>query len=176
MDNWWQRSNPDEIKVAPWISPEATEFLESILKPDFEVLEHGSGGSTLWMAERVKMVYAFENNKGWKKKIEDYGKKNIVIGESFDFVPTGKLLGGKADLLFIDGEPVEDRQRWIMSSLSLVKPGGWIVLDNANRPEYAIERDWLVIHAEETVTINGNTAGTRYLVTEFFRVGHESRE
>lgn len=170
MDKWWQRSNPEEIQPFPWISPKAIEFLESILKPDFEVVEHGSGGSTLWLADRVKKVNAFENNDAWRKKIEAFGKDNIyVYYPDINFTVQDNLFSMNFDLLFIDGEPVEDRRYWIKNAPSIVKHGGWVVLDNANRPEYADMRQWLAHQSEEVVTIDGNEAGTKYLVTEFYR-------
>jgi hypothetical protein len=72
------------------------------------------------------------------------------------------------DLVFIDGEPVERRARWIQYAPLISNT--WIVLDNANRPEYAKEREGLKEYAELIETINSNEPGTLYLVTEFWRV------
>jgi hypothetical protein len=52
----------------------------------------------------------------------------------------------------------------------MVKPGGWVVLDNANRPEYAAERAELEKRTVEYQRFNSNEGGTLYLVTEFFRM------
>ena len=49
----------------PWITFEATKFLEKILRPDMFVFEFGSGGSSLFLAERVKRVYSVEHDEAW---------------------------------------------------------------------------------------------------------------
>ena len=159
MDNWWQKTTPDKPRDTPWISPAATEFLDGILQPDFEVLEHGSGGSTVWMAERVQSVIAVENNAHWRRE-----GKNISMIVSLDQIYKSY------DLLFIDGEPVAERAGWIKAVPKLVKPGGWVVLDNANRPEYAEEREWLKSVSENVTTFDGNIESTSYLVTEFYQL------
>jgi predicted O-methyltransferase YrrM len=80
------------------------------------------------------------------------------------------------DLLLIDGEPVEDRAEWLKAAPTTVKPGGWVVLDNANRPEYEKERKHLQTYAAEFETFNGNEGGTLYLVTEFYKMPSPAEE
>ena len=56
---WWinLRSNKSPlIDKRPWISFGAILFLEKILKKDMQVYEYGSGGSTLFFAQRVKCI------------------------------------------------------------------------------------------------------------------------
>ncbi len=72
------------------------------------------------------------------------------------------------DLLFIDGEPVENRAAWLCGAFALVKPGGVVVLDNANRPEYQKERAFTQANCKSFETVDGNSPGTKYLVTEFY--------
>lgn len=164
-DHWWRSSSPMELKRVPWIPPAATEYLESILEPDWYVIEHGSGGSTVWMAERVKKVNAFENNPKWLKVVQEAAPPNVEFG---------KKSKRKCDLLFLDGEPLEERREWIANAVNLVKAGGWIVLDNANRNEYKAERDALAEFADLVHRVDGNEqtreVTTFYLVTEFWQV------
>lgn len=165
MSQWWKPSKPDEIKSVPWLSPRAIAYLESILHPDFEVIEHGAGGSTLWFAERCKCVMAFEDKPEWERVVEANvsPRKAVVV--------SGFYTGFPVDLLLIDGEPVEDRAKWIDAAHRIVKPGGWVVLDNANRPEYSKEREGLKRYADLICTFDSNReAGFLYLVTEFWRV------
>jgi hypothetical protein len=169
---WWQPSPPSsEIKPVPWLSPAVIQHLENLVQPDWEVIEHGSGGSTLWFAARCKRVLACESNQDWQKIVKDQAGENVLIlGRG---VPTNVE---PFDLLLIDGEPVEDRRGWIWAASNLVKPGGWVVLDNANRPEYAKERQHLQAYAAEFQTFDGNEGGTRYLVTEFYRMPEASAD
>lgn len=161
---WWKPSKPEEIKSMPWLAPRVVEYLESILRPEFTVIEHGSGGSTLWFAERVQNVTVYENNLEWAIAV-DGEKDNIYV--RYNDVPYSKHRF--YDLLFIDGEPVADRAKWIASAPDFVKPGGWVVLDNANRPEYAKERKGLQDIAESYKTFDCNES-TAYLVTEFYKM------
>jgi hypothetical protein len=50
---------------APWITFEARDFVEMLLKPEFTVFEYGSGGSTLFYSKRVKQLTSVEHDMGW---------------------------------------------------------------------------------------------------------------
>jgi hypothetical protein len=164
MTAWYQRSTPDQIKPLPWLAPRVVAHLESILRPEWHVIEHGSGGSTLWFAERVKFVTSFENDTDWEREVERNTPPNVAVVSGFPGADR------KCDLLLIDGEPVETRAEWIQWANALVRPGGWVVLDNANRPEYATERGWLQSVCENYETFDCNEANTKYLVTEFYKM------
>lgn len=165
---WWQPSSPSaDLKPIPWLAPDVILYLENIIQPDFEVLEFGAGGSTLWFAERVKTVISEEKNFDWAMAIKKKAPINVSIFYVHHLItPQTRLY---YDLLLIDGEPVTKRAKWITDAPQLVKPDGWIVLDNANRPEYAQEREWLGLAADLVQTFNGNQGVTKYLVTEFYR-------
>jgi predicted O-methyltransferase YrrM len=166
MNKWWQPSPSKEIKPIPWLAPNVISHLENLIQPDWEIIEHGSGGSTLWLAERAKSVKSVERDPDWRAVVQSKAPENVkVYGETYpaDF---HKL----CDLLLIDGEPVELRADWLESAPQIVKPGGWVVLDNANRPEYAAERHALEQIAAEYIRFDGNEGGTRYLVTDFYRM------
>jgi len=45
-----------------------------------------------------------------------------------------------------------------------------VILDNANRPEYARTREEFQQFADLIETVNGNGGNTLYLVTEFYRM------
>jgi predicted O-methyltransferase YrrM len=143
--------------------------LEKLIKPDWRVIEHGSGGSTLWFSDRVAFVTAYETDSKWSVKLH---RINIAVKNSrTPFTPNEPY-----NLLLIDGEPVEDRREWIRRAPQIVRPGGWVVLDNANRPEYTKERKHLQAYAAEVVTFDVNEGGTQYLVTEFYRMPGEEGE
>ena len=163
-------SQSKEIRHFPWLAPNVIAKLESIVKNHFRVIEHGCGGSTLWFAERVTSVIAFDKKKEWcdsvNKKI-DNTRARVFVGLD-EVKPKGTLR--KFDLLLIDGEPLQDRAMWLNAAPELVKPGGWVVLDNANRPDFAEERKALQDKAEHCETCDGNEPGNLYLLTECYRV------
>jgi len=41
------------------------QAIETLLNPDWHVLEYGSGASTAWFATRVKRVTSIEHNRRW---------------------------------------------------------------------------------------------------------------
>lgn len=165
---WWKPRQAKEIEAQPWLSPKAIEFFESILAPEYDVLEFGAGGSTLWLSQRVATVESYEPIREWREAVQARADENVTFLEEPDFNPVEYY-----DVIFIDGEPVTDRAKWLFYSPIMAKPGGWIVLDNANRPEYIEERAMLGDVADLVFTANGNEGGTRYLVTEFWRL-HET--
>jgi hypothetical protein len=165
MHTWHHPSKPEEIKPIPWLGAAVIERLEEIITKDFKIIEHGSGGSTLWLAARCKSILSVENNEAWKCAVCKSSPDNSVIISSIDF----DLLKYGYDLMFIDGEPVEDRERWISIGPKFVKHGGYIVLDNANRPEYRTERTWLHYISKDVETFDCND-GTSYLVTDICRL------
>jgi predicted O-methyltransferase YrrM len=170
---WYVARKPEELEATPWLAPKVVQYLENLIKPDWEIIEHGSGGSTLWFAQRAKCVRAFENNRKWREIVAKQAPTNAVVSD----LPRGVAMGlPKVDMLLIDGEPVEDRRWWIEFSIEIVHPGGWVVLDNANRPEYTKERKHLQTYAAEVVTFDVNEGGTQYLVTEFYRMPEKGNE
>lgn len=163
-------SQSKEIKPLPWLAPNVIAKLDSIVKPHFRVIEHGCGGSTLWFAERVTSVIAFDKKKEWCDIVNlklDTSKARVFVG--LDEIKS-KRMTRSFDLLLIDGEPLQDRAMWLEAAPQLVKAGGWVVLDNANRPDFAEERKALQAKAEHFETFDGNEPGTLYLVTEFYRL------
>jgi predicted O-methyltransferase YrrM len=145
-----------------WIHPDAIAYLESILEPDFRVCEFGGGGSTIWLSKRVKHVTTCEPDEEWFSVLLTSVPDNVRV------FYTAEPYIDDFDLVFIDGEPIEERRKWITNAHNIAHT--WIVLDNANRPEYAKEREALKEYAELVHNVDGNETGTLYLVTEFWRV------
>jgi hypothetical protein len=52
-------------QAQPWIPFEAENWLQLYLKPQMKVFEYGSGGSTIFFAERVAEVFTVEHDKKW---------------------------------------------------------------------------------------------------------------
>ena len=165
MAEWWRRGDPSMVMEHPWLAPKVVEHLESLLRPSWHVLEHGSGGSTIWFAERVKTVTSIEANIKWMESVSKIVPDNVTMAANRLAITPGKY-----NLLLIDGEPVTDRIGYIIKAAEIVKPGGWVVLDNANRPEYALERTELQTVAATYQTFDCNEDDTHYLVTEFYRM------
>lgn len=57
----YERTHPG----APWLTQAANAILDSCLTKDDDMLEFGSGRSTIWFAERVRHVTSVEHSKLW---------------------------------------------------------------------------------------------------------------
>lgn len=122
----------------PWLTPAAMAFLESILTPESSVLETGAGGSTLWIARRVKTLVTYEHDPRWYRTVSDQLKRRGISNVSLYFDPAYPTKGlnhvaEAFDVLLCDGR---GRIQTIRTALNSVRVGGWIMLDNAERARY----------------------------------------
>lgn len=181
MSEWWHSKTPNAITPHLWLSPEAVAFLDSIDRPEWNVLEHGAGGSTLWFAKRCNWVLSIETNKKWYLKLlemtGEYKKMSVILADESiaSFIPytVRPAVKWRFDFLMIDGEPIADRIIWAKHAQNLVHPGGWVCFDNCNRPEFTEAREYLRSISDEVVTFDGNQltpVHTQFLVTEFCRL------
>jgi hypothetical protein len=117
----------------PWISYDAQRLLARFLTRESEVLEFGSGMSTLWYARKAGHVTSIEDSRDWYAGMErrlgglgnvDYhfaGHPAAYVSEAPD-----KLY----DLIMIDGSW---RDRCAEFAIAHLKPGGTIYLDNSDK-------------------------------------------
>jgi hypothetical protein len=69
---WFSSFRPVRSLVGeakPWIPFEAANWLEHYLKPHMKVFEYGSGGSTIFFAERVAEVTSIEHDQQWHAQV-----------------------------------------------------------------------------------------------------------
>lgn len=159
---WYNVREPEQIESIPWLHPDVVNFLEGLLKPDWHVLEHGAGGSTLWFAERVKCVTSIEHSLNWTLAVRQRAPANVTLLSSLPD-PLRKY-----DLFLVDGDR-EERAVCLANAERYVKPKGWIVLDNANHIEYQEERDGLQAFAKLVERFDRNMHCFRFLITEFWK-------
>jgi len=53
----------------PWMTFRAIRWLKSYLSPEMTVFEYGAGGSTLFLAKRVRVLTSIENDARWHAAI-----------------------------------------------------------------------------------------------------------
>jgi len=160
----------DEVS---WVTFKAKRWLESFLKPSMNVFEFSSGGSTLFMARRVKTLVAVEHDRKWYNLVgEALATHNIhncqyllkepealgkVVCRSND--PCGFVSSRYPELSFekyvksicafppqsFDFVSVDGRARpsCILYALDKVRPGGYLMLDNSDRAWYQSGKDLL---------------------------------
>ena len=121
----------------PWLSYDANTWLASNALPNWDVLEFGSGFSTIWYATQCNSVISIEHNADWLGLVHKAGLSNAtVILQHLPYFETAiPLVEHKCyDLLVIDGR---NRVKCFLSSYHLVKPGGYCIFDDAQRDYYS---------------------------------------
>lgn len=169
---WWEPRNPHTFVEYPWLHVDAIAKLESIIKRTWTIVEQGAGGSTLWFAKRCKRVVTVEHSVEWYEAVLARSPKNVEMIHSTDMPAELPL----CNLLFVDGCHPQ-RADYIYSAKQIVKPGGWVVFDNSNRPEYSEAREWLSSACGGAVeVVDRNKKFSKYFVTDFYRMPKEQNE
>ena len=134
----------------PWLNLGAISFLKQWLSSDDNVFEWGSGRSTIWFAQKVKCIHSVEHDSNYFDRlceiVKDMRLGNIIpISQPLHthMTQTSGHISNKKyemsiadfpenhfDLVVIDGRR---RRLCLELSISHVKPGGIICLDNSER-------------------------------------------
>lgn len=143
---------PDE----PWWTRQAITWMDEHLKPHMCVLEWGAGASTFWLAQRVAFVRTIEHDQKWimlvTKMLDGPAAERVIIdhlrlGEEY----SGSV-SGEYDAVIVDGR---FRVQCCRQAVKVLKPGGILLLDNAERPKYAAARalfsGWPVIETSNGI-------------------------
>lgn len=84
FSRWHQFRNTNEGTLyyqIPWLVFSCIDFLDNWLKPDMKVFEYGSGGSTLYFAQKADKLFSIEHDPEWylitKTAIEERNINNI---------------------------------------------------------------------------------------------------
>ena len=133
----------------PWFSYAAIDFLEKYFRPNMELFEFGSGGSTLFFARRCKSVTSVEDNARWSeivaKRLASRSITNVRLHsmpvhfttpeafENSDYLKAVQRT--RADVIVVDGaEWTQDiRPLCFRAAEEQIGPGGIIVVDDSWR-------------------------------------------
>jgi SAM-dependent methyltransferase len=137
----------------PWLNPDAVTYLHRTLRPEWRGIEWGSGRSTLWLAGRTAEVTSIESDRGWyervaaqaaERRIGSLDLRLVEAVEGDEAVAAAyaeakpELAPGSLDYALVDGI---FRELCAIRATTLLRPGGLLILDNAN---------WWIPHATET--------------------------
>ena len=145
----------------PMMTFDAIGWLRTYLRGDMRVFEYGSGGSTVFFALRVQHLISIEHDSEWyrrtKDRLESVSENRVTytlqppesgpadgFGSTDDryqgmnfasYVRTIDEYGDATfDLVSVDGRA---RSACLIRAVRKVKPGGFVLLDNSDRQEYA---------------------------------------
>lgn len=133
----------------PWIAFPCVDFLTGYLEPTHNVFEWGGGGSTIFFLKKGCRVTTVESSAEWVQQLEaQVGELGGDARSRWDlrYVPLSDnsdpavadyvqqvTVGGAWDLILVDGWR---RLKCLHEGLHHVKPGGALVLDNANQKQF----------------------------------------
>lgn len=144
--------------VRPWIPYSAARHLARQIKRNWQVLEIGSGMSTLWLAERCAEVNSIEADARWVEALNREIVRRRLTNAHIHFRWQANHMcdfsawpDSSLDLVFIDGGP---RPACFEAALAKVKAGGYIYVDNTDIEKTAQNSRFLV---ESFATDSGAT-------------------
>lgn len=134
----------------PWLTKTACTFLADWLGPADVGLEWGCGRSTLWFAEHVHRLTSVEHNVEWYSLVRSRLAERGIANVDLRLVPTASdACAQKEDSYVAVGDEFEHnsldfvlvdglhRSQCAAVALKLVKPGGILIIDNA---------EWFIPH------------------------------
>ena len=120
----------------PWLPFGAIIALERIVNKNFNVLEFGSGGSTIFWAKNCKNVKSFETDSHWfikvKERVSQFRNVEIILGNQKQILKRlEKEPDNHYDIVLVDSYP-KHTERIILANTAVpkVKTGGWLIIDN----------------------------------------------
>ena len=134
----------------PWLVESAITLIRNYLwalpigkrnyRVDGFVFEFGSGASTKWFSELCNNVVSVEHDERFDQVV-------LGVEQFFQPRPYNQVIetfkDDYFDLILVDGR---DRVKCVESSISKLKSGGWLVLDNSERVYYQkgmdLMKDW----------------------------------
>jgi|GEM_PF-749684 predicted O-methyltransferase YrrM len=135
-------TSSEVIVKPPLLATSAVEFLHKFLtqKPNARVLEFGSGGSTIWFSTYTSNLVSIEHDPKWYEKVKTELKSDPAFN-SVDLKFLSKPYYSVCDefpdeyfdLILVDGR---NRVRCAENSIRILKKGGILMLDDAQRPYY----------------------------------------
>jgi len=156
------------MRPIPWITHEAVCFLTKYMKehPNARVLEFGSGSSTLWFAKHTTNLVTVEHHPKWSKKITQLLKDpkchsvHQILHKQPYYGICKQFPKESFDLVLVDGR---NRKGCIVNSIPLLKRGGVMMVDNAERRYYKAALDLLKNwESVKTIQLKPDTCGFTY--------------
>lgn len=95
----------------PWMAFGAIDFLRNRITKSMKVFEYGSGGSTLFWAERAAKVISVEHHEGWYLQMQQELTNRSITNVEYNFIP-GKHINN------IDKNNFEDPEAYLSADES----------------------------------------------------------
>jgi hypothetical protein len=170
-DIGWSRSIATEMIVdrlgqpLPWVTYPFIQFIAERLNADLDIFEFGSGNSTLYYANKTASVRSVEHDEFWYNKIKNSMPSNVELFHckletGGDYCNYAAKTNRKYDVIIVDGR---DRVNCCINSLTSLKPGGVVILDDSEREKYADGVNFLLTKGFKKIDFWGTAPAINYL-------------
>lgn len=153
--------------AVPWLSYRAVRHFETIFRPEWSMLEFGSGISTVWFARRCRRMVSIESDGAWFERVKTmlrvHGATNVDyrLRRPGEYAVLDDCPDASFDFILVDGI---ERRACARSAVRLVRPGGYVYLDNSDMAESTYDDNF---HEAELILLDAvRTRGgeSRYFV------------
>jgi len=140
----------------PWLVMESIDFIFERINKESTVFEYGSGSSTFWFSKLVSKVYSVDHDPNWFSQMNNLMSSQKISNVDLrlsscemryvldhdseveeQYENYSKMISNlevkEFDVILVDGVT---RSMCIKESISHLKKGGMLVIDNAERPAY----------------------------------------
>jgi hypothetical protein len=144
-------------KPIPWLTYPIVHFLSQRVNKNHNVLEFGSGNSTIWFAERVQSIISIEYDKEFYNLIEpqltSHNNSTYILAKLKDNYHQ-QLFNYKKqfEIILVDGR---ERVDCVKNALPALTESGVIILDNSDRVEYKEAYDFLASNGFKFIDFRG---------------------
>lgn len=165
-----------ENKPIPWVTYPFIDFIKKRLNKNLTVFEYGAGNSTLFYSNLVKEVISVENDKAWIEKLSKNKPENVnfIYTELFydgEYSKMPKVLNKEFDIIIVDGR---DRVNCCKNSISSLKEGGIVILDDSEREQYSLAFKLFKENGFKEISFNGIAPGLFHTkcTTIFYKINN----
>lgn len=119
-------------EAAPWFTYPAIKFLEARVKPEWRILEFGSGMGTIWWSRSAERVVSLEHDPEWLEQISHSCPAQLLKTNGktpADYMRPARD-SGPYDIVIVDGL---FREECLLAAPELLTKSGIIILDDAQR-------------------------------------------
>jgi Methyltransferase domain len=130
----------------PWLTAWSIKTIEAYLDKSMVALEWGSGLSTVWLARRTGRLTSVEHDAVWYSRISERLRMEKIANVDYRRLATDppanspyvsvadEFADDSLDFILVDGEL---RNHCLEVAVTKLKPGGILVLDNADKNYWA---------------------------------------
>ncbi len=134
----------------PWIAWPSIDFLHDYVRPTHRVFEWGGGGSTIFFLKKGCRLTTVESSEEWVGQLEQqiiqlggdarsrWDLRFVTVVDNQDPAIIEYIrqvdVGAPWDVVMVDGW---SRMKCFHAAIDRVKPGGVLMLDNADQKQYA---------------------------------------